>query len=93
MNDEISKQDFDLLIVGCGTYGLPLAAYAKALDKRTIHWGGGIQLLFGIKGKRWERNYHEINTHLTDLFNEYWVYTNVFEHPKNLNKVEGGYYL
>lgn len=92
MKDEILKRDFDLLIVGCGAYGLPLAAFAKSLGKKSIHLGGGTQLLFGIKGKRWEENYHGTDTRFADLFNKYWVYPNVVERPKNLNKVEGGCY-
>lgn len=92
MKDEISKRDFDLLIVGCGAYGLPLAAFAKSLGKKSIHLGGGTQLLFGIKGKRWEGHYHGNDMRFNNLFNEYWVYPNVDERPKNLNKVEGGCY-
>lgn len=92
MKDEISKRDFDLLIVGCGAYGLPLAAFAKSLGKKSIHLGGGTQLLFGIKGKRWEGHYHGNDMRFNNLFNEYWVYPNVVERPKNLNKVEGGCY-
>lgn len=92
MKDEIAKRDFDILIVGCGAYGLPLAAYGKSLGKKAIHLGGGTQLLFGIKGKRWEEKYHGDDTRFSDLFNDYWVYPSETERPKNANKVEGGCY-
>lgn len=92
MKDEIAKREFDLLIVGCGAYGLPLAAFGKFLGKKAIHLGGGTQLLFGIKGKRWEKNYHGDDTRFADLFNEHWVYPSENEKPKNANKVEGGCY-
>ena len=92
MKDEIAKREFDLLIVGCGAYGLPLAAFGKSLGKKAIHLGGGTQLLFGIKGKRWEGRYHDDDTRFADLFNEYWVYPSENERPKNANKVEGGCY-
>ncbi|WP_418552559.1 hypothetical protein [Prevotella sp.] len=92
MKDEISKHDFDLLIVGCGAYGLPLAAFAKSLGKKSIHLGGGTQLLFGIKGKRWEGHYHGNDMRFNNLFNEYWVYPSDTEKPKNANKIEGGCY-
>lgn len=92
MKEEISKREFDLLIVGCGAYGLPLAAFGKSLGKKAIHLGGGTQLLFGIKGKRWEGNYHNGDTRFSDLFNDYWVYPNQNEKPQFANKVEGGCY-
>lgn len=92
MKEEISKRDFDLLICGCGAYGLPLAAFAKSLGKKAIHLGGGTQLMFGIKGKRWEGRYHGDDTRFADLFNEYWVYPSDSERPVNANKVEGGCY-
>lgn len=92
MKSEISKRNFDILIVGCGAYGLPLAAYGKSLGKKAIHLGGGTQLLFGIKGKRWEGKYHGDDTRFSDLFNDYWVYPSKKERPQNANKVEGGCY-
>ena len=58
------EEIFDVAIIGCGAYGMPLAAMLKQAGKQAIHLGGATQLLFGIKGKRWE----EIKTipHLID---------------------------
>ena len=92
MKNEIANRDFDLLIVGCGAYGLPLAAFGKQMGKKAIHLGGGTQLLFGIKGKRWEGRYHGDDTRFADLFNEYWTYPSENEKPQNAEKVEGGCY-
>lgn len=33
MFEDIKKIDFDIAIIGCGAYGLPLAAKIKSLDK------------------------------------------------------------
>lgn len=91
MKNEISNIDFDVAIIGCGAYGLPLAGYIKEmLHKKAIHLGGGTQLLFGIKGKRWEVDYK--NSCYRDMFNENWVYANENERPQNAGKVEGGCY-
>ena len=49
--------DFDVAIIGCGAYGMPLASKLKNAGKQAIHLGGATQLLFGIKGYRWENNY------------------------------------
>lgn len=91
MKREISAIDFDVAIIGCGAYGLPLAGFIKEeLHRKAIHMGGGTQLLFGIKGKRWEVDYE--NSCYRDMFNDYWVYANEDERPKNASSVEGGCY-
>ena len=56
MKKEIDKKDFDIAIIGCGAYGLPLAAHVKSIGKQSIHLAGKTQLLFGIKGKRWDND-------------------------------------
>lgn len=98
MEDEISTIDFDICILGCGAYGLPLAAHVKRIGKQAIHLGGGSQLLFGIKGKRWDNDsYHwkelpQLNTNYSSLYNEYWVRPSQNETPQAAVKVEGACY-
>jgi len=101
MEDKISSIDFDVCILGCGAYGLPLAAHVKRMGKQAIHLGGGTQLLFGIKGKRWEEQYGKvlyyrpgqtIGINYASLFNEHWVYPDVSERPANAVKVENACY-
>ncbi|WP_282124750.1 hypothetical protein [Algibacter mikhailovii] len=101
MENKISSIDFDICILGCGAYGLPLAAHVKRIGKKAVHIGGGTQLLFGIKGKRWEEQYEKvwnyrpnetININYVDLFNENWVYPGREEKPDNAVEVEGACY-
>lgn len=87
MFTEAMKVDFDVAIIGCGAYGFPLAAKIKAAGKQAIHMGGATQLLFGIKGSRWEN--HPI---ISKLFNEHWVYPAESERPSNASIVEGACY-
>jgi hypothetical protein len=55
MCEDIKKIDFDIALLGCGGYGLPLCDYIKRkLNKSAIYVGGGIQLMFGVMGRRWE---------------------------------------
>ena len=55
MCEDIKKMDFDIALLGCGGYGLPLCDYIKRkLNKSAIYVGGGIQLMFGVMGRRWE---------------------------------------
>lgn len=97
MKDEINKVDFDICLIGAGAYGFPLAAYVKSIGRKAVHVGGSLQLLFGIKGKRWENPlYGEqelgIQGEYPALMNEYWIYPSDKNKPKNANVVEGACY-
>lgn len=84
---EISTKNFDIAIIGAGAYGLPLASYVKNIGKKSVHLGGATQLLFGIKGKRWDD--HPI---ISLLYNEFWVRPSKLETPKQENLLEDGCY-
>lgn len=87
MKDEISNKKFDIALIGCGAYGLPLAGHVKRLGKIGIHMGGCLQLLFGIKGKRWDNN-----PSVNKFYNDNWVRPSNNDMPKNYLKVENGCY-
>ncbi len=90
MYQEAMKIDFDVAIIGCGAYGLPLAAKLKRAGKQAIHLAGATQLLFGIKGKRWETN--PAFEYVKKQFNDSWVYPDERDMIKNGDSVEGGCY-
>lgn len=90
MYHEAMKIDFDIAIIGCGAYGLPLAAKIKKSGKQAIHLAGATQLLFGIKGKRWEEN--EAFAYVRKYFNDNWIYPDAEDNLVNGNNVEGGCY-
>ena len=92
MKSEIDKQNYDICLIGCGAYGFPLAAHVKRMGKKSIHMGGSLQLLFGIKGKRWENPDYNPTYNYALLMNEHWVYPADEEKPKNASLVEGGTY-
>lgn len=57
MCEDIKNIDFDIALLGCGGYGLPLCHFIKTeLNKSAIYIGGGLQLLFGVFGGRWENS-------------------------------------
>ena len=88
MKCEIAKLEFDIALLGCGAYGMPLGAFIKeTMGKQAIHLGGGLQLFFGIKGRRWEHC-----ESVSKLYNEYWVRPTDDLKPCNWEKVEGGCY-
>tara|TARA_R110002126_G_scaffold288049_1_gene441326 strand:+ start:1172 stop:1963 length:792 start_codon:yes stop_codon:yes gene_type:complete len=72
-------------LVSCGCYGLPLCNYIKSQGKVAIYLGGILQLLFGIKGQRWDTR-----TEVTHCYNEHWIYPSI--KPKNAELVENGCY-
>jgi len=89
MSEQIATIDFDTCIIGAGAYGLPLAAFVKRMGKQAIHLGGVTQILFGIKGRRWEELYADSTA---KLFNEHWVRPMPSETPASKDSVENGCY-
>lgn len=87
MQNKISKCDFDVAIIGAGAYSLPLAAYVKKIGKQSIQMSGATQILFGIKGKRWDN--HPV---ISKFYNDDWVRPLQSEKPLKTEKVEGGSY-
>lgn len=87
MQREMDAADYEVAILGAGAYGLPLAEHAKATGHIAIQMSGATQLLFGIKGKRWDD--HPI---ISRLYNDAWVRPTDAEAPQNKQKVEGGSY-
>ena len=87
MEREMDAADYDVAIVGAGAYGLPLAAHARDTGHAAIQMSGATQLLFGIKGKRWDS--HPI---IGKLYNDAWVRPDETEGITHKEKVEGGSY-
>jgi hypothetical protein len=83
LTKEVSLKDFDIALIGAGAWSLPLGSRIKKMGKSAIHMGGEMQLLFGIKGKRWAQ---------TTTYNSNWVTADPDETPRNRNKVEDGCY-
>ncbi|PJX42555.1 MULTISPECIES: hypothetical protein [Klebsiella] len=87
MQNDIKKMDFDVAIIGCGAYGLPLASFIKDLGKQSIHLAGWTQVLFGIKGKRWDDL-----PQISRFYNEHWVRPGQKTKIEGFSKVEDGCY-
>jgi len=89
MEKGIAALEFDVAIIGAGAYGLSLAAYIKRdLGKKAIHLGGATQVLFGIKGRRYDVR----PEYATELYNDAWVRPASDEVPASASQVEGGCY-
>ena len=89
LENECLKKDFEIALISCGPFSFPLAARLKAAGKQAIQIGGALQLLFGIKGKRWNHICEGV------YYNDYWVMPGektFIEHPNEVDKVQGGPY-
>ena len=86
--DNVSRQEFDVALVSCGGYGMPICDYIYTDMKRScIYMGGALQLFFGIMGRRWETN--EV---VQKFRNEHWVYPLESDVPAKYKVCEGGCY-
>lgn len=88
MKEQIRNKDFDIALIGCGAYGMPLAAYVKQLGKQAVHLAGWTQMLFGIYGKRWVEDQQEFSKFINDC----WIRPIKDETPVSAKQVEGGCY-
>ena len=86
--EQIDTKDFDIAILGCGSYGMPLAHYIKKSGKGAFYPGSYAQVMFGIKGNRWNIQGNTVHSY----WNEFWKSPEPHEVPKNFQEVEGGCY-
>jgi hypothetical protein len=83
---EVIKTGARLVIIGCGGLGMVIASRLKAAGKICIVMGGATQVLFGIKGRRWE------NHQISGFWNSEWVGPSASETPAGASEVERGCY-
>ncbi len=88
MKRQIDAIDFDIALIGCGAYGMPLAAYVKQKGKQAVHLAGWTQMLFGVYGERWIRDQPEFS----NIINKHWIRPNKNETPVSAFNVEKGCY-
>jgi ABC-type transport system substrate-binding protein len=81
--DQIDELTYDIALIGAGLYSIPLATHCKDNNKVAIHLGGALQVLFGVKGKRWTS---------MSFINDYWVNPQPHETPQYKNLCEDGCY-
>jgi hypothetical protein len=87
MKEQIDNLRFDVALIGAGAYGLPLAAHVKRQGSTAIQVGGALQIMFGIKGRRWDAI-----PQVKCLYNEHWTRPSATETPREAALVEGACY-
>ena len=89
MERQVAALDFDVALIGAGAYGMALAAFVKRdLGRKAVHLGGAVQILFGIRGRRWDTR----PEYAERFYNDAWVRPGPGETPAAAGRVEGGCY-
>jgi len=83
LKSRMEKMEFDIALVGAGAWSLPLVAHAKAMGKKGMHLGGSLQLMFGIKGGRFDNK---------RIYNSRWTRPLPADVPANHQLMENGAY-
>ena len=84
---EVIRSGARFALIGCGGLSMPIAKMLKERGIIAIVLGGAIQILFGIKGKRWEK--HDT---ISKFWNDAWIWPSVNETPIGATGIEGGCY-
>lgn len=87
--EAVLRSSPEIAIIGAGAYGLPVAYALKKEGITSIVMGGSTQLLFGLRGKRWEND-----KQYRRLMNEHWIRPDEDERPPGFQNFEisGGAY-
>jgi hypothetical protein len=80
---EIERMAFDVAIIGAGAYGFPLAAAVKRMGRQAVHLGGATQILFGIRGRRWDHR-----PSFQRLYTEAWARPDAAAKPPRWREME-----
>ena len=85
--NQVIEEGCSIAIIGCGGLGMIIGHELKKLGLKCIVMGGATQILFGVKGKRWEK--HDV---ISKFFNDAWVVPNKEYKPNNSKLIENGCY-
>jgi hypothetical protein len=88
LQQSIRAVSFDVCLIGAGAWSLPLCSFIRErLGRPALHLGGALQILFGVRGKRWDR--HPV---IKLLFNDNWTRPLPDETPRRQWRNDGGAY-
>ena len=83
----VEAEPYDVLLVGAGGISILLAAHARRMGKIGFHMGGPTQILFGIRGRRWDNE-----PFFQQAMTPAWTRPSGEEAPPAAQKIERGCY-
>lgn len=66
---QMTTIEYDVVLIGAGALGIPIAIEAKKQGKIALSLGGHLQVLFGVLGSRWKND----STFMSKYINENWI--------------------
>jgi hypothetical protein len=84
---KVLESGAEIALVGCGGIGMLIGSELRRHGVSVLVLGGAIQVLFGLKGKRWET--HSV---ISKFWNDAWRWPAADEIPGGARFVEGGCY-
>jgi hypothetical protein len=81
---QVVESRASIAIIGCGGLGMLIGAELKKRGIIAIVLGGATQVLFGLKGMRWEK--HSV---ISRFWNEAWKWPKASETPSGAALIEG----
>lgn len=87
LENMVLSKNPEIVLIGCGGLAMPLALRLKNKGIIAIVLGGAIQILFGVKGVRWESH-----PEISEFFNDSWTFPTHDEIPRCAEKIEQGCY-
>lgn len=87
LTDRMLTTRAEIALIGAGAWSIPLAVQAKRAGMQAIHLGGSTQILFGLRGRRWDEH-----PEISRLFTPAWTRPAPEEHPPTAIRIEGGCY-
>jgi len=85
--NRVMEQHAEIVLIGCGGLGMVIGHELRMRGKVCIVMGGAIQVLFGIKGQRWQN--HSI---ISSFWNDAWVWPRFEDIPGGADEVENRCY-
>lgn len=87
LKEALDAEPYDVALIGAGGISVLLAAHAKATGRMGFHTGGPTQILFGVRGRRWD-----VMPFFQERMNDAWVRPDPVDTPPDVVKIERGSY-
>jgi hypothetical protein len=87
LENDVLNTNPRIVLIGCGGLAMPLAWRLKQKGCIVVVLGGAIQIMFGIKGRRWDN--HPV---ISRFYTADWIYPSIEEIPGGALEIEGGCY-
>jgi len=96
LKSQLEDTDFDIALLSCGSYAVPLGIHIRdLLQRKAIYVGGVLQLYFGIMGRRYDNSFFTDQINIENFIypveaQDYMKHVNL--HPSAAKEAFGAYF-